>query len=139
MKSEPRHRAFLTGAALLATAWACLAANRPPQAQQTQPAVLIAMQDELDRSLPTLTNRTATEFGDEPLLIARDAGVPVYVASHRYDAGVLADASTETPPTVAPRFSRWRWTGIAAACALIVTGAVILVDHAVSPRPVPRR
>jgi tetraacyldisaccharide 4'-kinase len=34
----------------------------------------------------------AAEFGDEPLLIARAAGVPVYVASQRYDAGLLAEA-----------------------------------------------
>jgi tetraacyldisaccharide 4'-kinase len=31
-------------------------------------------------------------FGDEPLLIARQAGVPVYVAARRYDAGLLAEA-----------------------------------------------
>jgi TldD protein len=62
MKSEPRHRAFLTGAAVLATAWACLAANRPPQAQQTQPAVLTAMQDELDRSLPTLSKADPSDY-----------------------------------------------------------------------------
>jgi tetraacyldisaccharide 4'-kinase len=35
---------------------------------------------------------TAEEFGDEPLLIAREARVPVYVAPQRYDAGVLAEA-----------------------------------------------
>lgn len=35
---------------------------------------------------------TAAEFGDEPLLIARAAGVPVYVAAQRYDAGLLAEA-----------------------------------------------
>jgi tetraacyldisaccharide 4'-kinase len=35
---------------------------------------------------------TAEEFGDEPLLIAREAGVPVFVASQRYDAGLLAEA-----------------------------------------------
>jgi tetraacyldisaccharide 4'-kinase len=34
---------------------------------------------------------TAEEFGDEPLLIAREAGVPVYVAAQRYEAGVLAE------------------------------------------------
>jgi tetraacyldisaccharide 4'-kinase len=34
---------------------------------------------------------TAEEFGDEPLLIARAAGVPVYVAAERYGAGVLAE------------------------------------------------
>lgn len=35
---------------------------------------------------------TAEEFGDEPLLIARKAGVPVYVAAERYEAGLLAEA-----------------------------------------------
>jgi tetraacyldisaccharide 4'-kinase len=34
---------------------------------------------------------TAEEFGDEPLLIARDTGVPVYVAPQRYDAGLMAE------------------------------------------------
>jgi tetraacyldisaccharide 4'-kinase len=34
---------------------------------------------------------TAEEFGDEPLLIARGAGVPVYVAPQRYEAGRLAE------------------------------------------------
>jgi tetraacyldisaccharide 4'-kinase len=38
----------------------------------------------------------AEEFGDEPLLIAREAGVPVYLARQRYDAGLLAEA--QTPP-----------------------------------------
>lgn len=30
-------------------------------------------------------------FGDEPLLIARESGVPVYVARERYEAGLLAE------------------------------------------------
>jgi tetraacyldisaccharide 4'-kinase len=34
---------------------------------------------------------TAEEFGDEPLLIAREAAVPVYVAAERYEAGRLAE------------------------------------------------
>ena len=34
---------------------------------------------------------TADEFGDEPLLIARRAGVGVYVANQRYEAGLLAE------------------------------------------------
>lgn len=34
----------------------------------------------------------AQAFGDEPLLIARATGVPVYVAPRRYDAGVLAES-----------------------------------------------
>jgi tetraacyldisaccharide 4'-kinase len=35
---------------------------------------------------------TAEEFGDEPLVIAREAGVPVFVAAERYEAGLLAEA-----------------------------------------------
>lgn len=34
----------------------------------------------------------AAESGDEPLLIATETGVPVYVAPQRYDAGVLAES-----------------------------------------------
>ena len=34
----------------------------------------------------------AEDFGDEPLLIAREAAVPVYVAAQRYEAGLLAEA-----------------------------------------------
>ena len=37
----------------------------------------------------------AEHFGDEPLLIARAAGAPVYVAPQRYDAGVLAEADAQ--------------------------------------------
>jgi len=47
------------------------------------------------RSLfPTRVNPKgfAEEFGDEPLLIARATGVPVYVAAERYRAGQLAEA-----------------------------------------------
>ena len=32
------------------------------------------------------------DYGDEPLLIARETGVPVYVAGQRYEAGLLAEA-----------------------------------------------
>jgi len=35
----------------------------------------------------------AEQFGDEPLLIAREAQVPVYVAAQRYEAGLLAEAA----------------------------------------------
>jgi tetraacyldisaccharide 4'-kinase len=35
---------------------------------------------------------SAERFGDEPLLIARAAGVPVYVGPRRYEAGLLAEA-----------------------------------------------
>jgi tetraacyldisaccharide 4'-kinase len=35
---------------------------------------------------------SAEEFGDEPILIAREAGVPVYVAARRHEAGLLAES-----------------------------------------------
>ena len=37
---------------------------------------------------------TAEEFGDEPLLIARETGVPVFVATERYQAGLLAEKAS---------------------------------------------
>lgn len=36
-------------------------------------------------------NGNAEQFGDEPLLIAREAQVPVFVASQRSEAGILAE------------------------------------------------
>jgi tetraacyldisaccharide 4'-kinase len=39
----------------------------------------------------------AQEFGDEPLLIAREAQVPVYVAPERYQAGLLAEQAAKAP------------------------------------------
>jgi tetraacyldisaccharide 4'-kinase len=42
-------------------------------------------------------NGAAEEFGDEPLLIAREAGVPVYVAAQRYQAGLLAERAALSP------------------------------------------
>jgi tetraacyldisaccharide 4'-kinase len=42
----------------------------------------------------------AEEFGDEPLLIARQAGVPVYVAAQRYEAGRMAEANSDGAPVV---------------------------------------
>ena len=47
---------------------------------------------------------TADAFGDEPLLIAREAGVPVYVGADRWEAGVLAEAGSGTagPSTPLP-------------------------------------
>jgi tetraacyldisaccharide 4'-kinase len=40
---------------------------------------------------------SAEEFGDEPLLIAREAGVPVFVGADRYRAGVMAEAAAAGP------------------------------------------
>ncbi len=50
-------------------------------------------------ALPLLVDAsgTAEEFGDEPLLIAREANVPVYVAAERYDAGLLAEQAPKAP------------------------------------------
>ena len=42
-----------------------------------------------------LVEGSADEFGDEPLLIARETGLPVYVAPQRYDAGLLAEADAD--------------------------------------------
>jgi len=39
----------------------------------------------------------AARFGDEPLLIARRTGVPVFVGASRYQAGMLAEADTQEP------------------------------------------
>ncbi len=40
----------------------------------------------------------AEEFGDEPLIIARQAGVPVYVAADRFEAGQLAERRSALLP-----------------------------------------
>jgi len=37
------------------------------------------------------------QFGDEPLLIAQAAGVPVYIAEDRYEAGLLAESDPGDP------------------------------------------
>lgn len=42
----------------------------------------------------------AQDFGDEPLLIAREANVPVYVAAQRYEAGLLAETESSGSPAV---------------------------------------
>ena len=51
---------------------------------------------------------TAEEFGDEPLLIARETGLSVYVAGQRYQAGLLAeaDASENAPCPILSRSMR---------------------------------
>jgi tetraacyldisaccharide 4'-kinase len=38
---------------------------------------------------------TADEFGDEPLVIAREAQVPVFLAAERYEAGLFAEGARE--------------------------------------------
>lgn len=43
------------------------------------------------------TDGSPRSFGDEPLLMARAAGVPVYVAARRFDAGRLAESQPHLP------------------------------------------
>ncbi|MGA3137208.1 MAG: tetraacyldisaccharide 4'-kinase [Terracidiphilus sp.] len=42
-----------------------------------------------------LPDGVAEDFGDEPLLMARETGVPVYVGAQRYDAGLMAESYTK--------------------------------------------
>ena len=42
----------------------------------------------------------ADRFGDEPLLIARQAGVPVFLAKRRWHAGLLAEEDNANIPTI---------------------------------------
>jgi tetraacyldisaccharide 4'-kinase len=44
-------------------------------------------------------NGTAEAFGDEPLLVARETGVPVYVASERFEVGSLVETALADPFT----------------------------------------
>ena len=46
---------------------------------------------------------SAAHFGDEPLLIARSASVPVYVGADRYAAGSLAEREQPAPGIHLPR------------------------------------
>ncbi len=41
---------------------------------------------------------SAQEFGDEPLLMARETGMPVFVGAQRYDAGLIAEAESKAAP-----------------------------------------
>ncbi len=47
--------------------------------------------------LPVNPGGAAEDFGDEPLVIAREAGVPVFVAPERYEAGLLAESERSAP------------------------------------------
>jgi tetraacyldisaccharide 4'-kinase len=49
---------------------------------------------------------TAEEFGDEPLLIAREARVPVFVAAERYEAGLLAEAGRQVSKSASQQVSK---------------------------------
>jgi tetraacyldisaccharide 4'-kinase len=47
-----------------------------------------------DDAARVVASGSVDQFGDEPVLIAREAGVPVYVAPERYDAGRFAEKSS---------------------------------------------
>lgn len=49
---------------------------------------------------------TAEQFGDEPLLIAQQTGLPVYVAGQRYSAGMLAEADAVVMATLGETHKR---------------------------------
>jgi tetraacyldisaccharide 4'-kinase len=46
---------------------------------------------------------TADEFGDEPLVIAREANARVFVAAERYEAGLLAEAGQQVSEAAGQR------------------------------------
>ena len=46
---------------------------------------------------------SAAQYGDEPVLIAQEAGVPVYVAAERYDAGLMAEADLKQDDSRSPQ------------------------------------
>jgi tetraacyldisaccharide 4'-kinase len=50
---------------------------------------------------------SAADYGDEPLLIARSTGNPVYVARQRYEAGLLAESTygSINPPSTSLKLS----------------------------------
>jgi TldD protein len=60
MKHTLKLRSIFAGAALFAAAWGCLAADRPSQAPASP--VLTAMQDELDRSMSTLSKADPSSY-----------------------------------------------------------------------------
>ena len=91
MKLNLTHRAFLTGAALLAAAWVCVAANRPADAPP--PAVLTAMQDELGRSMEAMSA----------------ADPPAYFISYTVSDRQLAEVSGSNGALLSSTADRARW------------------------------
>jgi len=94
MKSKYRRSISLTATALLAMAWTCLAANRPPdKPADAQPAVLTAMQQELDRSFATLSK----------------ADPPAYFISYTLSDRRYADVSGSNGALLSSTEDRGRW------------------------------
>ena len=94
MKSKYRRNTSVIAAALLAMAWTSLAANRPPEkASEAQPAVLTAMQEELDRSFDTLSK----------------ADPPAYFISYTISDRQYADVSGSNGALLSSTDDRGRW------------------------------
>ncbi|HUX44808.1 MAG TPA: tetraacyldisaccharide 4'-kinase [Terracidiphilus sp.] len=49
-----------------------------------------------------LADGVAEDFGDEPLLLARQTGIPVFVGAERFDAGLLAESEMPQNQTGRP-------------------------------------
>ena len=92
MKSKYRRSTFLTATALLAMACTCYAANRPSQ-KDGDPAVLTAMQQELDRSFTTLSK----------------ADPPAYFISYTISDRQYADVSGSNGALLSSTDDRGRW------------------------------
>jgi len=92
MKSKYRRSTILTATALLAMACTCYAANRPSQ-KDGDPAVLTAMQEELNRSFATLSK----------------ADPPAYFISYTISDRQYADVSGSNGALLSSTADRGRW------------------------------
>ena len=93
MKSVRRYGGILASGALLAAACVCLAAPRPAAAPTAQPAVLTAMQDELDRSMTSLSQ----------------ADPPVYFIGYTVDDRQYVQVSGSNGALLSSSEDRGRW------------------------------
>jgi TldD protein len=91
IKRKPRAKHLVSGMAVLAAACACLAAGRPVQAPSAP--VLIAMQDELDRSMAALAK----------------ADPPVYFISYTVADRDYAEVSGSNGALLSSTENRGRW------------------------------
>jgi tetraacyldisaccharide 4'-kinase len=78
-----------------------------------------------------LPQGTAEEFGDEPLLIAMEAGVPVYVADQRFEAGRMAEgaAGDDRKPAVHLLDDGFQHRQLARDVDILLVGAEDWRDH----------
>jgi len=82
-------------------------------------------------ALPVLVDPTgrAEDFGDEPLLIAREAQIPVYVAAERYEAGLLAERSAPSSLGVHLLDDGFQHRQLARDVDILLLGRRDLSDH----------